>query len=144
MPTHSDKRVLPYTPQQMFDLVLDIEKYPEFLPWCNNAHIKERGEGFIIGDLTIGYKLMSSTYRSKVVFEPYTKIDIDYVEGPFKKLKNHWRFKPEDGGKKCEIDFFIDFEFKSSLFQHMIEFVFNEAVMAMINAFETRAKAIYK
>ena len=140
MPTHAEKRIVLYSPEQMFDLILDIEKYPEFLPWCNAAQVRERGKDYLIGDLTIGYKMMSSTYRSKVVFNRPHRIDIEYVEGPFKHLKNHWQFKTVNNG--CEIDFFIDFEFKSSLFQHLMEYVFNAAVRVMINAFETRASVI--
>lgn len=143
MPTHAEKRIVPHSPEQMFDLILDIEKYPEFLPWCSHAHVRSHDKDHLIGDLTIGYKMMSDTYRSKVWFNRPNRIDIEYVDGPFKHLKNHWQFRPLKKGKSCEIDFFIDFEFKSSLFQHLMEYVFNEAVGVMIDAFEKRAKEIY-
>lgn len=141
MPIHNDKIIAPHSANQMFDLVMDIANYPKFLPWCKSASIHERGEGYVIADLTIGYKMMTSTYRSKVKTAA-NRIEIEYLEGPFKKLQNHWQFTPLNDNT-CEVDFFIDFEFKSSLFQHMIEALFSEAVGVMIKAFEGRARAVY-
>ena len=141
MPIHQDKIIAPYAASKIFDLVLDVQEYPKFLPWCKSARIIERGDGYVIADLTIGYKMMTATYRSKVKFTP-SRIDIEYVEGPFKKLHNHWQFKPLSDDS-CEVEFFIDFEFKSSVFQHMIELLFSEAVKVMVGAFEKRAKVVY-
>jgi len=146
MPTHAEKRVLPYTPEQLFDLVADIEKYPEFLPWCVATRIRERkgepGSETLISDMVIGFKMFREKFTSKVVCDKPQRIDVTYTEGPFKYLNNHWVFEPAGEGK-CEIDFFVDFEFKSKLFQKAIGVVFNEAVKKMISAFEKRADTLY-
>ena len=146
MPTHAEKRVLPYTPEQLFDLVADIEKYPEFLPWCVATRIRERkgepGSETLISDMVIGFKMFREKFTSKVVCDKPRRIDVTYTEGPFKYLNNHWVFEPAGEGK-CEIDFFVDFEFKSKLFQKAIGVVFNEAVKKMISAFEKRADTLY-
>jgi coenzyme Q-binding protein COQ10 len=143
MPTHREKRVLPYTPEQIFDLVADVERYPEFLPWCVGARISRREEGLIVADLMIGFKMIRERYTSKVRLDRPQRIDVDYGnDGPFRHLENHWQFSPaEDGG--CEVDFFLDFEFRSRMLQRLIGVVFQEAVRRMVAAFESRAKAIY-
>ncbi|NQU59556.1 MAG: type II toxin-antitoxin system RatA family toxin [Rhodospirillales bacterium] len=146
MPTHAEKRVLPHTPEQMFDLVADIEKYPEFLPWCVATRIRERqgekGKETLISDMVIGFKIFREKFTSKVVCDRPRRVDVSYYDGPFKYLNNHWLFAPHGEGK-CEIDFFVDFEFKSKLLQKAIGVVFGEAVKLMISAFEKRANALY-
>lgn len=143
MPTHREKRVLPYTPEQIFDLVADVERYPEFLPWCVGARIVRREEGLIVADLMIGFKMIRERYTSKVKLDRPGRIDVDYGhDGPFRHLENHWQFRPtEDGG--CEVDFFLDFEFRSRMLQRLIGVVLQEAVRRMVAAFESRAKKIY-
>jgi len=137
MPTHAEQRVLPYTPEQLFALVADIERYPEFLPWCMGARIKERQSNLIVADLIIGFKLFRERFTSRVALDPPGKIDVTYAEGPFRYLNNHWTFTPVAEG--CRIDFFVDFEFKSRLMQKVIEILFSEAVRRMVGAFEKRA-----
>jgi coenzyme Q-binding protein COQ10 len=143
MPTHLEKRVLPYTPEQMFDLVADVERYPEFLPWCLGARIRKREGNVLHADLIIGFKMIRERYTSKVRLDRPQRIDVDYGnDGPFRHLENHWQFSPaEDGG--CEVDFFLDFEFRSRMLQRLIGVVFQEAVRRMVAAFESRAKTIY-
>jgi coenzyme Q-binding protein COQ10 len=141
MPTHAEKRVLPYTPEQMFALVADVERYPEFLPWCVGARIRERGPTLIVADLIIGFRMIRERFTSRVALSPPSGIDVAYTDGPFRYLNNHWGFAPVPEG--CRVDFFVDFEFKSRLLQKMIEMLFGEAVKRMVAAFETRAKQLY-
>ncbi len=142
MPTHAERRVLPYTPEQLYTLVAEVEHYPEFLPWCVAARIRERKENLITADLVIGFRMIRERFTSKVGLDPDgKKIHVTYAEGPFKYLNNHWRFEEHHDG--CVIDFYVDFEFKSKLLQKMIEALFHEAVRRMVAAFETRAEDLY-
>jgi coenzyme Q-binding protein COQ10 len=142
VPTHAERRVLRYTPEQLFALVADIEKYPEFLPWCVGARIRRRDGNTILADLVIGFKMVRERFTSKVVLAPSSRIDVAYSEGPFKYLTNHWVFEPTpDGG--CSIDFFVDFELRSKMLQALIGLVFNEAVQHMVDAFEKQARELY-
>lgn len=143
MPTHAEQRYLPYTPDQLFDLVADVERYPEFLPWCVAARIRKREGDMFFADLVIGFKLIRERYTSKVKLDRAGMgIDVTYTEGPFHYLNNHWKFIPaEDGG--ATIDFFVDFEFKSKLLQKVIGALFNEAVRLMVSSFEKRARQLY-
>ena len=141
MPTHAEQRVLPYTPEQLFALVADIERYPEFLPWCIGARIKERQPNLVVADLIIGFKVFRERFTSRVVLDPPRKIDVTYAEGPFRYLDNHWTFERAPEG--CRIGFFVDFEFKSRLMQKVIEVLFSEAVRRMVGAFEKRARDLY-
>jgi coenzyme Q-binding protein COQ10 len=142
MPTHAEKKLLPYTREQLFDLVSDIERYPEFLPWCVGARIRERNGNEILGDLLIGYKMVRERFTSRVVLSWPDRIDVSYSEGPFKYLNNHWLFLPQSDGQ-CLIDFYVDFEFRSKMLQKIMEMFFNEAVKRMVGAFETRAHQLY-
>ena len=141
MPTHAEKKFLPYTADQMFHLVADIERYPEFLPWCIGARIRKRVDNVVYADLMIGFKMVRERFTSKVVLSPPGRVDVTYAEGPFQYLSNHWIFEPAPGG--CSIDFFVDFEFKSKVLQKIITALFSEAVRRMVSAFETRAQALY-
>ena len=142
MPTHAEIKVLPHTPEQMFRLVADVEKYPEFLPWCLATRIKERNGDVLTADTIIGFKMFREKFTSRVELIEPSRINVTYSEGPFKYLNNHWIFSPLDGGR-VEIDFYVDFEFKSKILQKVIGAVFNEAVQIMVQAFEKRARAIY-
>ena len=112
MPTHAEKRNLPYTPEQLFALVAQVEKYPEFLPWCLASRITRREEKAFYADLVIGYKMVREGFSSKVTLSTPDHIHIEYLKGPMKYLSNHWRFICEPDGS-CTIDFFVDFEFKN-------------------------------
>ena len=142
MPTHAEKRVLPYTPEQMYDLVADIEKYPEFLPWCLAARIRKRDGNVVYADLIIGFKMIRERFTSRVELNPPDRINVAYSEGPFSYLNNHWIFSPTESGG-CLIDFYVDFEFRSKMLQKIIGVLFNEAVRRMVAAFETRARQLY-
>lgn len=142
MPTHAEKRVVHQSPGQLFDLVADIERYPEFLPWCIGARIKRRDGRVLHADLVIGYKLIRERFTSRV--DPQRdrmRIDVAYTEGPFRYLNNHWVFEPHPDG--CMIDFYVDFEFHNRMLQSVIGLFFNEAVRRMVQAFETRADDLY-
>ncbi len=142
MPTHAEQRILPYTPEQLFDLVAAVDKYPEFLPWCVGSRINSRDGNVILADLVIGFKMFREKFTSRVTLDNENmRIDVEYMDGPFRYLNNHWIF--EDHPKGCNIDFFVDFEFRSMLLQKTIGMLFNEAVHRMIAAFEGRAHDLY-
>lgn len=141
MPTHAERKILRYTPEQMFDLVADVRRYPEFLPWCVGARVLSRDEQVLVADLTIGFKMFRETFRSRVGLERPGHIHVTYETGPFRYLNNHWRFRPVPEG--VDVDFFVDFEFRSRILQMAIGMVFNEAVRLMVRAFERRAMALY-
>ncbi len=141
MPTHAEKRILRYTPDQLFDLVADVRRYPEFLPWCVGARIISRTEKEVVADLTIGFKMFRESFRSQVTLDRPQHIQVRYLNGPFRYLNNHWRFQPVEGG--TEVNFFVDFEFRSRLLQAVIGTVFNEAVRLMVRAFERRAMHLF-
>ncbi len=147
MPTHAEKRKLPYSPEQMYALIADIEAYPQFLPWCSACRIRSRRpEGateILDADLIISFKVFRERFGSRVTLRPQERvIDVAYLDGPFRYLNNHWHFRPLEGGG-CELDFFVDFAFRSSVLQALIGAVFNEAMQRIVRAFEARAKALY-
>jgi coenzyme Q-binding protein COQ10 len=141
MPTHAERKILRYTPEQMFDLVADVHRYPEFLPWCVGARVLSRNEQMLVADLTIGFKMFRETFRSRVGLERPHHIHVTYETGPFRYLNNHWRFRRVPEG--VEIDFYVDFEFRSRILQMAVGVVFNEAVRVMVRAFERRALMLY-
>jgi coenzyme Q-binding protein COQ10 len=142
MPIHAEHRRLPYTPEQLFDLVADVGRYPEFLPWCLGARVRERRGNTITADLLIGFRMVRERFTSRVVLDRPGRIDVSYSEGPFRYLNNHWDFIRQPDGS-CLIDFYVDFEFRSRLLQKIIEVLFHEAVKRMVGAFEARARQLY-
>jgi coenzyme Q-binding protein COQ10 len=141
MPTHAEKRVVPYTPAQMYALIADIERYPQFLPWCLAARIRKREGNVVIADLVIGFRMIKERFTSHVTLNRPHRIDVAYTHGPLRYLNNHWIFEPHPEG--CLIDFYVDFEFKSKVLQKMMGTLFNEAVKRMVTAFENRAHEMY-
>ena len=141
MPSYTETRVLPYTPEQLYELVADIESYPGFLPWCLGARIRNREGNVLTADLVIGFKMIRERYTSRVTLTPGSRIDVAYVDGPMKRLTNRWHFLPHPGG--CKIDFYVDFEFRSRMLQTLIGALFHEAFRRMVGAFETRARSLY-
>jgi coenzyme Q-binding protein COQ10 len=142
MPTHAEQRILPYTQEQLFALVADVERYPDFLPWCVASRIRRRDGDVFFADLVIGFKMVRERFTSKVTLSRPDRVDVTYTEGPFHHLNNHWVFRPlPEGG--TEIDFYVDFEFRSKLLQTLIGALFNEAVKMMVSAFEKRARQLY-
>lgn len=143
MPTHTEKKVLPHKPEQMFDLVADVERYPEFLPWCVGARIRSRTETLLVADLIINFKGMRENFTSNVALDrDAMTIDVTYQDGPFKYLNNKWYFDHMASGQ-CMLDFYVDFEFKSRILEMVIEILFGEAVRRMVHAFEQRAAQLY-
>ena len=148
MPTHAEMRRVPYSADEMYALVADVASYPEFLPWCTGARIRSRtpqadGSELIEADLVISFKVFRERFGSRVTLRPEKRrIDVAYLEGPFKYLNNHWQFVPVSDGVS-DIDFFVDFEFRSRTLQAVIGLVFNEAVRRMVRAFEQRAEQLY-
>ena len=141
MPTHAEKRLLPYSDEQLFDLVADVGKYPEFLPWCVAARIRSRSGNILNADLTIGFGPFRESFGSRVTLERSARVGVVYERGPFKYLNNYWTFTPDPKG--CQVNFFVDFEFRSRILQAAIGVVFGEAVRRMVNAFEARAQIVY-
>ena len=148
MPTHAEKRTMPYSADQMYALIADVPSYPEFLPWCSAARIRARtpqpdGSEVLDADLVISFKVFREKFGSRVTLFPQERrIDVAYLDGPFRYLNNHWKFDPrEDGG--CDVDFFVDFEFKNFVLQKAIGLVFNEAMARIVAAFENRARTLY-
>jgi coenzyme Q-binding protein COQ10 len=141
MPTHAERKVVPYRPDQLFDLVADVGKYPEFLPWCVGARVRVRTETEIAADLTIGFGPLRETFTSRVRLDRPHRIQVRYERGPFRYLNNQWVFEPAPRG--TAVDFYVDFEFRSRLLRAAMNVVFNEAVRRMVNAFERRARAVY-
>lgn len=142
MPRHSEKRHLPYAPEQLFDLVADVKSYQEFLPWVAAVRIRSESETLVIADLVVGFKSLKETFTSRVTKQRPRKIKVEYVEGPLKFLENDWEFEP-DGRGGTNLSFCVDFAFKSRLFETIAGQMFDRALRRMIAAFETRAHQLY-
>ena len=145
MPRHTETRTLPYTPEQMYDLVADVARYPEFLPWTAAARIRSR-EGtapeVMLADLVISFKVFRESFGSRVKLWPgENRIETEYLDGPFKFLKSEWTFEPAPGG--CTVGFWIDYEFRNALIGRVVGSVFNTAMQRVVAAFETRARKLY-
>ena len=141
MPTHAEHKLVPYTPDQMFDLVADVGRYHEFLPWCAASKIRTQTETELVADLTIGFGPFRESFTSRVALDRPRTVQVKYENGPFRYLNKQWSFTPVQNG--CRVDFFVDFEFRSRLLQAAIGAVFNQAVQAMVSAFLRRARAVY-
>lgn len=139
---HIERRILKHKPLNLFNLVSDVKKYPEFLPWCLGARVKNFSEYKLDADLIIGFKIYKEVYSSQILLD-YTnyKITVDYKDGPFQHLNNYWIFK--DNPEGCEVEFMVDFKFKSNFLQSIMETLFTEAVLRMVKAFENRADKLY-
>ncbi|HER25991.1 MAG TPA: type II toxin-antitoxin system RatA family toxin, partial [Rhodospirillales bacterium] len=127
MPTHAEQKLLPHSPEQMFDLVADVASYPKFLPWCIATRIKSESDTELLADMVIGFKVFREQYTSLVKLDRPRLIDVEYQNGPFKYLENHWKFEPAGEGS-CLVDFHVDFEFRSIILEKAIGRVFTEAV----------------
>lgn len=146
MPAHAESRVLPYTPQQMYDLVADVGRYPEFLPWTAGARIRsttDHGDhSVMLADLVISFKVFREQFGSKVTLWPDKRqIDTEYLDGPFKYLNSTWVFRDAPAG--CDVGFDVSFEFRNRLLQGAAGMFFNEAMAQVVRAFEKRAKELY-
>ena len=148
MPTHSEKRIVPYSADEMYALIADVARYPEFLPWCAAARIRDTrtnpdGTAVMDADLVVSFKVYRERFGSRVsLFPAERRIDVEYLDGPFRHMQNRWRFHPK-GERSCEVDFFVDFEFRSAILQRLIGLVFHEAMLRVVRAFERRAAVLY-
>lgn len=145
MPRHHETRFLPYSARAMYDLVADVARYPEFLPWNSAARIRSRapieGGEVLEADLVISFKLFREKFGSRVTLLPgQGRILTEYLDGPFRHLKSEWRFADVEGGS--EVTFDVDFEFRNAILAAVIGLVFNEAMTRVVRAFEARAKAL--
>jgi coenzyme Q-binding protein COQ10 len=142
MPRHSETRHLPYTPDQLFDLVADVGRYDEFLPWVVAVRIRSSSEEETVADHVVGFNAFKERFTSKVNKQRPGRVCVDYIEGPLKYLHNEWTFEPADDGG-TDVHFSVDFAFKSRLFETLAGQMFDRALRRMIGAFETRAAALY-
>jgi coenzyme Q-binding protein COQ10 len=147
MPKFETVRPVRHRPDQMFALVADVERYPEFLPLCQSLRIRDRrqsdGKTLLVADMTVAYKMVKETFASQVLLKPDEhQIDVKYVDGPFRYLDNRWNFEPRAGGG-CDVKFFIDYEFKSRTLGLLMGSMFDFAFRRFASAFETRADEIY-
>jgi len=141
LPRHKESRVLPWTAEEMYNLVADVRRYPEFLPWVAAVRIREQKDGLLVADMSIGFKALRETFTSRVKLHPHHHIDVDYVSGPLRHLHNDWHFHAHGSG--CRIDFDVDFEFKSRMFERLAGAFFHEAFKRMVASFEARARKLY-
>lgn len=142
MPRHHEVRQLPYSAAQMFDMVADVGRYAEFLPWVAAVRVRRDSDSEMLADLIVGFKGLREQFTSRVIKERPGRIAVDYVDGPLKHLHNEWRFKDRsDGG--CEVDFTVDFSFRNGIFERLAGQVFDRALRAMTSAFVERADALY-
>lgn len=146
MPKFDTVRRVQFTPEQMFALVADVEKYPLFVPMCESLSVRSRkerdGVTVLVADMSVGYKQIRETFTSQVVLKPEDlRIDVKYLDGPFKYLRNVWVFEQTEGG--CDVKFEIDYEFKSRILGAVMGAVFDRAFRMFSGAFEERAKQIY-
>ena len=147
MPTHSEIRRMPYSADEMYALIADVDAYPKFLPWCAGCRVRGRrmaGAAEIVdADLIISFKVFRERFGSRVVLWPeQKKIDTEYIDGPFRYMRSNWAFEDAEGG--CNVTFFVDFEFRNAILQGIIGVVFNEAMQRIVRAFERRAAELYK
>ena len=149
MPSFRTTRRVKHSPARMFDLVADVEQYPKFLPLCEDLKVRRKvqsGDGVetLVADMAVGYKKIRETFTSRVTLDrARMRIDVEYVNGPFRYMENRWTFKPApDGG--CDVEFFINYEFKSFTLGMLMGAMFDRAFRKFSEAFEERADAIYE
>ncbi|WP_118857149.1 type II toxin-antitoxin system RatA family toxin [Sphingomonas mesophila] len=141
MPRHSETKFLPYSPNQLFELVADVARYDEFLPWVVAVRVRSSSETETLADLVVGFNAFKERFTSRVQKQRPGRIVVDYVEGPLKYLHNEWRFEPAEGG--TNVAFSVDFAFKSRIFEALAGQMFDRALRRMTSAFEQRAAALY-
>jgi coenzyme Q-binding protein COQ10 len=148
MPTFSSKRRVEYSSEQMFDLVADVERYPEFVPLCQSLKVRQRtpapdGKEVVVADMTVSFKLVRETFTSKVTLDRRNlKILVEYLRGPFSHMENRWSFEPK-ADQACDVGFFISYDFKSRMLAMLMGTMFDAAFQRFASAFEKRADAVY-
>jgi len=144
MKKHIERKVLPYTQQQMFDLVADVGGYQDFAPWCVASRVtRQESDSVFYADLVVGYKFFRERFSSKVILDGPSGLHIEYQKGPLKHLSNYWVFE-DNGDGSCTIDFSVEFEFQNSMLQGMAQMFFQEIIKRMVGAFEERAAELYR
>ena len=142
MPTYRERKRLPWSAEQLYALVADVARYPEFIPWCVSARIRKREGDMFRADLEIGFKVFRERFASEVALTPPERIDVAYADGPFRRMRNRWLFVAQEDGS-CVVDFDIDFEFRSRVLQKAVGMLFHEAFRRTVSAFEARALDLY-
>ena len=142
MPSIRETHRLPYTAEQMFDLVADVDKYPEFLPWVVAPRVRQDSDTEMTADMLVGFKALREKFTSKVVKDRPNAINVHYIDGPLRDLDNNWIFRNCDESC-CEIDFAVDFSFKSKMFETLAGQYIDRAFRKMVDAFEKRAHELY-
>ena len=142
MPKHNETRALPYSPEQMFDMVADVGRYAEFLPWVSAIRVRSNSETEMVADMIVGFKGLRESFSCRVHKERPRLVTVSYIDGPMKHLNNEWHFAPLPGGG-CRVDFMVDFSFRSRVFETLAGQMFDKALRKMIAAFEMRADALY-
>lgn len=141
MAHHHERKALPFTAEQMYDLVVDVRHYPEFLPWVAAARIRSDSDGELLADLVVGFKALKETFSSRVLKTPKSKVVVEYLDGPMRHLHNQWLFEETPDG--CIVDFTVDFAFSNRIFEALAGQYFNTAIRKMTDAFVKRAEALY-
>ncbi len=141
MPHHHERRALPFSAEQMYDLVIDVRQYSKFLPWVAAVRIRSENESEMLADLVVGFKMLKETFSSRVLKTPQTKVTVDYLDGPLKHLHNQWLFESTADG--CIVDFTVDFAFQNRIFEAIAGQYFNTALRKMTDAFIERAETLY-
>jgi len=142
VPHHHERRSLPHSAAQMYDLVADVRRYPEFLPWVSAIRIRQDSENEMLADMVVGFKSLRETFSSRVVKTPRSSIVVDYLDGPMKHLHNQWRFEDAPGGGSI-VDFTVDFSFRNRVFEALAGQFFEAALRKMTSAFIERANDLY-
>jgi coenzyme Q-binding protein COQ10 len=142
MPGIHEIRRLPYSAEQMFDLVADVARYDEFLPWVIATRVKSDSETEMVADMLVGFNALREKFTSRVIKQRPERIEVIYLDGPLQDLDNVWRFQPLEANA-CEIDFRVEFTFRNALFERLAGQYFDRAFRKMVAAFEERARALY-
>jgi coenzyme Q-binding protein COQ10 len=142
LPRHHERRLLPYSCDQIYDMVADVAHYPEFLPWVVAMRIRSDSETEALADMIVGFKGLREKFTSRVIKDRPLRVTVDYIEGPLRHLHNEWQFTPEGDGQ-CRVDFMVDFSFRSKMFEALAGQMFDTALRKMIGAFEARAHMLY-
>ena len=141
MPHHHERKALPFSAAQMYDLVVDVSRYPEFLPWVAAVRIRSNSDDEVLADLVVGFKALKETFSSLVLKTPKSKVVVEYLDGPMRHLHNQWLFEETDNG--CIVDFTVDFAFSNRIFEALAGQYFNTAIRKMTDAFVKRAEVLY-
>ena len=141
MPHHHERKSLPFSAEQMYDLVVDVSRYSEFLPWVAAARIRSNTEEELLADLVVGFKVLKETFSSRVLKTPKSKVVVEYLDGPMRHLHNQWLFEEATNG--CIVDFTVDFAFSNRIFEALAGQYFSTALRKMTDAFVKRAEVLY-